>query len=87
MCRPLGYQGFVFADGRFVGTLAPSPMSARTDGAMVDANLTGPNQLNATFVRYDPSDPLCCPSHPSAHVIYRIQQTDAGPVVEAVERL
>ena len=33
MCRPLQYQEFVFVDGRFAGTISPSPMDSRTDGA------------------------------------------------------
>ncbi len=32
MCRPLGYQGFVFVGGRFAGTLAPPTRSAARRG-------------------------------------------------------
>ena len=31
MCRPLGYQSFVFVDGVFAGTVSPEPMNSRTD--------------------------------------------------------
>src|SRR5208283_698236 len=33
MCRPFGYQAFVFVQGLFAGTLAPAPMYPRSDGA------------------------------------------------------
>ena len=32
MCRPLGYNVFVFADGQFAGTISPDNMDSRTDG-------------------------------------------------------
>ena len=62
MCRPAGYQEFVFVDGRFAGTLAPVPMAPRSDGALTDARITSANGLVASYVRYAPTDPLCCPS-------------------------
>lgn len=62
MCRPWQFQHFVFVRGRFAGTLAPEPMDSRTDGALSQVYLQGPAQLIASYVRYQPSDPLCCPS-------------------------
>lgn len=62
MCRPLGYQFFVFAGKRFVGTISPVPMDSRSDGALGRVILTGENTLVAEFLRYTPDDPLCCPS-------------------------
>jgi hypothetical protein len=35
MCRPLAYQVFAFVGGRFVGTLSPTLMASRTDGAFI----------------------------------------------------
>lgn len=62
MCRPLQYQHFVFVDGLFAGTLAPQPMESRTDGALSRIFLQGKNRLTAEYLRYAPTDPLCCPS-------------------------
>ena len=33
MCRPLGYNVFVFVDGQFAGTISPDVMDSRTDGS------------------------------------------------------
>ena len=41
MCRPLGYQGFVFVGDVLAGTIAPAPMDSRSDGAETEAMLTG----------------------------------------------
>jgi len=86
MCRPLGYNAFVFTDGRFAGTVSPAPMSSRGDGALIrpPALLPG-GRLEGSFVRYAPSDPLCCPSRPAVSVVYRVEQTEAGPLL-LVER-
>lgn len=62
MCRPMSYQAFVFAEGRYSGTLAPAPMDSRTDGSLVSIRLTSPTHIVAEFVRYQEPDPLCCPS-------------------------
>ena len=63
MCRPLGYNGFVFVDGAFAGTISPEPMDPRTTGA---GSITGlqNGRINARYVRYAATDPLCCPSLP-----------------------
>jgi hypothetical protein len=81
MCRPAGYQGFVFVDGAFAGTVAPSPTFARTDGSFRDIRLLGGDSLSATFVRYAETDPLCCPSRGTSYVTYRIEQSASGPVL------
>jgi hypothetical protein len=62
MCRPLQFQGFVFADGQFAGTISPQPMDSRTDGVGRILDVLGPDNLSGQFVRYAPTDPLCCPS-------------------------
>jgi hypothetical protein len=79
MCRPLGYQGFVFLDTRFAGTLSPVPMDARTDGAETRASIEGPSAVRATYARYLPTDPLCCPSRTST--VRFVIEHDAGGVV------
>lgn len=86
MCRPWGYNAFVFAEGRFAGTLSPESMNSRTTGALDTAALQPDGRVEATFRRYAPRDPLCCPSLPAARVIYRVDSASAGPVV-APERI
>lgn len=80
MCRPWGFQEFVFVDGQFAGTISPEPMNSRFDGAATSVRLVAEDRIFATFVRYNQTDPLCCPSRTSA-VSYRIERTDAGPVL------
>jgi hypothetical protein len=65
MCRPLQYQGFVFANGAFAGTLSPAPMDSRTDGALGRVTIQNRTRLIAEYSRYAESDPLCCPSRRS----------------------
>jgi hypothetical protein len=84
MCRPLGYQSFVFVDGVFAGTIAPQPMDARTDGASNGIDLYNDNQLWGEFVRYTADDPLCCPSGSTA-VNYTVDETADGPVLNPVQ--
>jgi hypothetical protein len=72
MCRPNGYQAFVFVDGALAGTLSPRPMDARSDASIFGGiDLFNETELSATFVRYSASDPLCCP-HASTTVSYQI---------------
>lgn len=71
MCRPTEFNGFVFVQNRFAGTLAPEPMAARSDGALSEIYLISQSDLRAEFVRYRRDDPLCCPSQKST-VTYRI---------------
>jgi hypothetical protein len=75
MCRPLGYQAFVYWDGRYAGTLSPLPMNSRTDGALTSIHLTGPARFSADFARYRESDPLCCPSRVDS-VAYELRRDD-----------
>lgn len=84
MCRPLGYQAFVFSGGRFAGTLAPRTMDSRTDGAAQAPELWSAGTLSVTFARYAGRDPLCCPSRTST-VRYRIDAGPGGPVVTATD--
>lgn len=79
MCRPLGYQGFVFVEGRFAGTLSPLAMHARTDGAERLTIVASRRQLLVEFSRYRPADPLCCPSA-IAVVTFEIDRQLVGPV-------
>ncbi|MBW4472954.1 MAG: LppP/LprE family lipoprotein [Stenomitos rutilans HA7619-LM2] len=80
MCRPLGYQDFVFVNGKFAGTLSPQPMDSRTDGASGRTYLFEETELSAEFARYKEADALCCPSAESS-VSYQIRQQKGQPVV------
>ncbi len=82
-CRPLGYQVFVYSEGRYAGTLAPTAMNAWTDGALVDVKLVSPTSLIAEFHRYAPGDRACCPSR-TATVTYELSLDDA-PVIKATD--
>jgi hypothetical protein len=69
MCRPLGFQGFVFSGGAFAGTLSPQPMDARADGAYSSLLWVSPpppgaiSSFQASYSRYlGPQDALCCPA-------------------------
>jgi hypothetical protein len=84
MCRPLGFQGFVFVDGKLAGTISPRLMDSRTDGAAGAVQLHSTDRLEVEFARYAPRDPLCCPSRRTT-VGYRVQRTPSGPVLLATE--
>jgi hypothetical protein len=83
MCRPASYQHFIFVDGSFAGTISPDPMPSRADGTGLLDSIDESGTLNATFYRYVPTDPLCCPSR-SMLVQFRIDQLDDGPVLVPV---
>jgi hypothetical protein len=83
MCRPWDYQAFVFVKGAFAGTLSPSLMDSRTDGALSEIRFPAPTAVEAAFLRYVDADPLCCPSRLTT-VRYRIERRPAGPVVVPV---
>jgi hypothetical protein len=88
MCRPVGFNAFVFAGGAFAGTVSPLPMGARSDGSLArpPAILPG-GVVDASFVRFAPTDPLCCPSRPQTRLLYRINRAaGAGQPVLVPER-
>jgi hypothetical protein len=80
MCRPLGFNEFVFVDGQFAGTISPDLMNSRTDGVGDLQYFAIKDSMSAVFQRYAPTDPLCCPSG-NATVLYQVERTDAGPVL------
>jgi uncharacterized lipoprotein YbaY len=79
MCRPLGYQVFVFWDGRYAGTLSPAPMDSRTNGALTHYHLVSASRISAEIARYKDADAACCPSRIS-YVSYEITGDTAGLV-------
>ena len=85
MCQPLGYNIVVFVGGRVAGTLSPSLMNAREDGASGAVRILDASSLSAEFVRYADKDALCCPSS-RVTVRYRIDRSGPQPVVMPVER-
>jgi hypothetical protein len=86
MCRPLQLQGFVFAGGQFAGTIAPQPMDSRTDGVGRILDIRGPGNLTGQFVRYAPTDPLCCPSATFV-VQYSVDRSGSAPVLVPVSSM
>lgn len=83
MCRPLGYQSFAFVDGTFAGTISPEPMNSRETGSgqVIAVRQDG---LTARYVRYAPTDPLCCPSLGAVLVDFGVDRTPSGPVLKVV---
>ena len=79
MCRPLGFQAFVYWEGKYAGTLSPVPMNSRTDGSLTDIRLTSAANISADFARYSESDALCCPSRISS-VLYNLKLDDMPTV-------
>jgi hypothetical protein len=80
MCRPLGYQGFVFVRGRLAGTLSPHPMQSRTDGMIDAARLVSRDRVIASYLRYSKDDALCCPSRTST-VTFGIKRGTGGSLL------
>jgi hypothetical protein len=81
MCRPMGYQLFVFAEGAtFAGTVSPRPMDSRQDGAGAIAAAPAPDTLTATFSRYAQGEPECCPGRLTT-VTYRLDRGAARPLL------
>ena len=83
MCRPTGYNVFVFVGRRLAGTLSPVVMTSRQDGSSGEIQLSPP-EITVEFARYTKTDPLCCPSS-RATVRFRIDRTKAGAVVVPIE--
>jgi heat shock protein HslJ len=75
MCRPLGFQAFVYWEGRYGGTLSPVLMNARADGSLTNIRLVNASTISADFARYRRSDALCCPSRISS-VNYSLVRDD-----------
>lgn len=84
MCRPLGYQAFVFVGEQFAGTLSPQPMNSRKDGDIAQIFLTSSSRLFVEYKRYNSSDPLCCPSEIN-RVLFNIEPKNAQPLLIPVE--
>jgi hypothetical protein len=86
MCRPYGYNAFVFADGKYAGTLSPVNMNSRFDGMLNRVpDIPSDGVVQAIYTRYSPKDPLCCPSLPASVVTYGLVNGTIAPTkLEAV---
>jgi hypothetical protein len=73
----------VFVKDAFVGTLSPRLMDSRTDGALSEVHLLSATSMDVVYLRYQSTDPLCCPSRLTT-VRYRIERGDRGAVVVPV---
>ncbi len=80
MCRPLGYQAFLFVGGKLAGTVSPSPMDSRSDGSAGPIHLTTVTSLTVGFARYKPADARCCPSKRQI-VTYNMDRSGARPLL------
>jgi hypothetical protein len=84
MCRPLGYNVFLFVGGRFAGTLSPARMNSRADGVSGAVRFVGEDTISAEFARYTEKDALCCPSSRMT-VRYRVERSGAQPIVAPID--
>ena len=82
MCRPWGFNGFMFYQGRFAGTLSPVNMDSRSDGVLVELpSLSSDSEVSAEYTRYAPSDALCCPSRGRTTVVFRRRGFSGAPLM------
>jgi hypothetical protein len=75
-CQPLAFNLFVFAGGRFAGTLSPDLMAPGRDGIAGAVRIRDRETVTAEFARFEAGDTSCCPSS-RASVRFRIDRT--GP--------
>ena len=85
MCRPLGYNAFIYVNGVFAGTISPEPMDSRTSGAGTVTSMQD-SRVNARYLQYAPTDPLCCPSMPAVDITFEVQSSANGPVLVPVSK-
>jgi hypothetical protein len=76
-CRPLGYQAFVFSEGKVAGTVSPALMNSEMDGSIHQIRL-----INATAVEVDFSR---VGSTNSSRVRFEIRQSATGHVLVPLE--
>lgn len=80
MCRPMGFQAFVYVEGRYAGTLSPVLMDSRSDGVIYTPYLANGTEINVEFARYRSTDPLCCPSGKS-FVTFKIRPDEVPDLI------
>jgi hypothetical protein len=79
-CEPVGFNLFVFVNGRFAGTLSPVSMTAGRDSVAGAVRLVNADSLTTEFARFAPGDLECCPST-RVRVTYRIERGEQPIVV------
>jgi len=84
MCRPTGFNVFVFVGGRFAGTLSPVNMDSRTDGVSGAIRILSADAVAAEYARYEQTDALCCPSS-RVTVTFRIDRSGSAPAIIPIE--
>ena len=74
MCRDAGVQRLRLRRRPLRRHVAPQPMvvADRRRAARAGRPLGADRRLTASFIRYAPSDPLCCPSRGHTRVTYRV---------------
>jgi LppP/LprE lipoprotein len=81
LCRPIRYQEFVFVDGTFAGTIAPTLMSSRA-GDPGRVEWFNRDSVHVEFERFRPGDAFCCPSGAPVRLTFNINRTPSGPVLQ-----
>ncbi len=80
MCRPLGFQAFVYVEGRYAGTLSPVLMDSRSDGVLYSPMLNNAREITVEYARYRDTDALCCPSGKS-FVTFQIRADEVPDLI------
>ena len=83
MCRPMEYQAFAFTTStppQFIGTLSPTAMGSRTDGALIQLELVNLDRIIGRYARYTNQDAFCCPSAVST-VTFGVGQSGMNSVL------
>lgn len=83
-CEPSAFQVFVFVGGAFAGTLSPTAMVSRSDGAAGAVRIADRDTITVEFARYGPASSECCPSS-VVRVTYRIERSGGGATIAAVD--
>ena len=80
MCRPTGYQVFLFVNGKLAGTFSPELMNSRDDGSLVQTSMLPDEVFQAGYNRYTERDALCCPSGHST-ATFKLDRSGSAPVL------
>ena len=79
-CEPMTFNLFVFAGGKFAGTLSPIVMTQARAGVAGAVRITSADAVTAEFARYTGKDTECCPSS-RVRVTYRIDRATPRPIL------
>jgi len=76
-CHPIGYQAFVFSDGKVAGTLSPSLMDSQIEGSIQYIRLLSATAIEVDFFRMLASN--------TTIVRFEIQSNPTGPILVPLE--